>query len=135
MRALLSSILVLVALAFGATAASAQNNPIVGLWSSTMPLPNGSPYATFLYQFNPDGTYQEQMTVISAGIAQYAGRWQFDPQAMTLSIVLTNYSPLNIPPLQQVGVTYTEPVQFGMNGGVLLINQDSGPPLQLTRQR
>lgn len=135
MRSAVRTFLALCLLALGATGVLAQSNPVVGLWSSSMPLPNGQPYATFLYQFNPDGSYQEQMTVVSAGIANYYGRWQFDPQQMTLTTTIYQFTPATIPPLQQVGVPYTDAVRFAAGGGVLYVAQNGTVPLVLTRQR
>src|SRR6476660_3705406 len=76
-----------------AALAMAPANPVVGLWSTTMYLNNGSAYASFLMQFSPNGRFDEQMVVTPGGVANYAGTWSYDPQQMTLTYTIYEFSP------------------------------------------
>ncbi len=73
-------------------AASAQQNPIVGVWSYSAYRSDGQQSHAFFFQFSPDGRFRQQMVI--PGLTQnYVGAYQLSPDLGTLSLVYYDYDP------------------------------------------
>ena len=129
---LVAAVFLLLSSAIGALA---QSNPAVGLWSTTLYSGPGRAYASLIMQLSPNGRFDEQMVVTPGGVANYSGTWQLDPQQMTFTYTVYNFSPPTIPPIAPVGTPVTNRVEFTNGGATMLLDQPGTVPLVWTRQQ
>lgn len=123
-----------------ATAALAQVSPVVGLWSSSQNLPDGTPYSSYWLLFNADGTFQERI-IYQGGVTNYIGQYQYDQANGVMQFVFVDYEPkmdctfacIPIPPMFPLNSTFTAQAQ--LNGPNQLIWADAGTPMVFTRQQ
>lgn len=139
-RAVISFAALLAMAAALATTAWAQVSPIVGLWSSSQTLGDGTPYSSYWLLFNPDGTFQERI-IYQGGVTNYVGQYQYDPASGFMQFFFVDYEPkmdctfacIPIPPMFALNSPFT--VQVQMNGPNELIWVDAGTPMAFTRQQ
>lgn len=120
--------------------ALAQVSPVVGLWSSSQTLPDGTPYSSYWLLFNPDGTFQERI-IYQGGVTNYIGQYQYDPSSGVMQFVFVDYEPkmdctfacIPINPMFPLNSPFT--VQVQMTGPGQLIWADAGTPMVFTRQQ
>ncbi|WP_439815647.1 hypothetical protein [Zavarzinia sp. CC-PAN008] len=134
-----------VLLAGGAALAPARaqmgGNPLVGVWSTTTYLSDGSPYLSFFVSYGPDGSVQ-QRTIGPAGQNDVFGRYQLSADGQYLQTVFLDYEPKQLcssgfcnplPPPGYLNQTLTTPIQF--QGPNRMQTQDASGPMLWVRQQ
>jgi len=91
-RHVVGLLITMMGLLMQAPAASAQQNPIVGVWSYSAYRSDGQQSHAFFFQFGPDGRFRQQMVI--PGLTQnYVGAYQLSPDLGTLSLIYYDYDP------------------------------------------
>jgi hypothetical protein len=147
MKAVLSLLATLLALA-GAVPASAQTNPLVGVWSTTLTDTANRPIGTVFVRYGADGSLVQQLntqwsaiTQSGAGTVTYYGVYQFDAASSTVQFRMDRIDPPQLcdgvtcyptPPIMPMGQVLSTQLQFVQPN--LYVVQDASGPLRFIKQ-
>jgi hypothetical protein len=123
-----------------AAPAQAQNNPLVGTWSTRMTNTRGEPTGVIFVTFHGDGRFQQRI-IVPAGTIDYVGTYRLSADRRLLQSTFHNYSPRQI---CSAGICYPVPSGVPLNQALstslnwlqpnLFVSEDASGPLRWIRQ-
>jgi hypothetical protein len=116
-----------------AGAGEAQQNPLVGTWSTTIYRGGGQAAAAVVGSFDANGRCQERITV-PTGVATHWCEYRLSQDAGTLQLRFYDYAPKNVQPGHPLNQWLTYQLQW-TGRDVFLLLDPSAAPLRYVRQR
>jgi hypothetical protein len=99
---------------------TAQQAPLIGTWSIHTTTANGEPGILYT-QFSTNGQLHLQF-LLGSGTRDLWGSYQVEPNASTLTYVLSQYSPTIFPPLLPLNVPIKVTYQFQNANNILSLS-------------
>lgn len=111
--------------------ADAQQNRIVGLWSTTLYDKSGQAWASIWLSFDVVGRCQQRI-LVRAGQADYFCNYELSADGSTLRAQYYDYNPKTLPPAVPMNQVLTAQLQWASPN--LFILMDASGPLRYVRQ-
>jgi hypothetical protein len=118
-----------------AGAAEAQQNPLIGTWSTTIYRGGGQAAAAVLASFDANGRCQERITV-RAGTSTHWCQYRLSQDAGTLQLLFYDYAPkgTHIPPGHPLNRWLSYQLQWAGRDVFVLLDPGAAPLRYVRRQ-
>jgi hypothetical protein len=113
-------------------AVEAQQNPIIGTWSTPFNTSDGQPFAAVRVSFDASGRCQERITV-RQGIVTNWCQYRLSADATSLQTLFYDYAPKTITPSRPLNQWTTTQLQW--QGRDLFFVMEPTGPVRYVRQR